>query len=42
VQNAADDYSFIELMTHHGLRDPLSREQVQAIAELVRTELLNR
>ncbi len=42
IQNATDDYSFTELMTHHGLRDPLSREQVQAIAELVRTELLNR
>lgn len=42
VQNAADDYSFTELMTGHGLRDPLSREQVQAIAELVRTKLLDR
>ncbi len=42
VQNAADEYSFTELMTHHGLRDPLSREQIQAIAELVRTELMSR
>lgn len=41
VLNAADDYSFTELMTHHGLRDPLSREQVQAIAQLIQTELLN-
>ena len=42
VQNAADDFSFTELMTQHGLRDPLSREQVQTIAELVKTELLDR
>lgn len=40
VQNAADDYSFTELMTHYGLRDPLSKEQVQAIADLIRAEFL--
>lgn len=42
VQNAADDYSFTELMTQNGLRDPLSKEQVQAIAHLVQTEFLDR
>ena len=36
----ADDYSFTELMENNGLRNPLSAEQITAIADLMQKELL--
>ena len=36
----ADNYSFTELMEHNGLRNPLSAEQISAIAELMQSQLL--